>query len=62
MGEYVNPTRAEMLADNAKRLEERLKQQAKEASGGRPPRSIDRSPERVRRSGVMAASVREGGC
>jgi hypothetical protein len=60
MGEYRNPSRAEILRDNAERLKKREKEQEKEAAAARRPRSIDRSPETVRRSGFMAASRKEG--
>lgn len=61
MGEYVNPTRDEMLADNADRLKRRKKLQEQQESGGRPKRSSDQPPERVRRSGYVAASRRDSG-
>ncbi len=54
-GEYVNPSRDEMLLENAERLDKRLKQQEVEESGGRRPLPTDRA-ERVRRSGVRPAT------
>jgi hypothetical protein len=60
MGEYRNPSREEMLRDNAERLKKREKQQEREAAVAHRPRSTDHSPEKVRRRSHQSASNKEG--